>query len=78
MVMPGMAYLKGQPEVVALADDAYPPWLWSLLKPKELPDAGPGGKAEKVRLRKANRLIPIPSGRLTAFNGRSTKTDTIS
>ncbi|KAI0807652.1 mitochondrial ribosomal protein L37-domain-containing protein [Fomes fomentarius] len=54
-VMPGLAYLKDQQEVLALADDAYPPWLWTLLKPKQLPDDGPGGKAEKVRLRKANR-----------------------
>lgn len=54
-VLQGVAYLKGQQEVVAMADDAYPPWLWSLLSPKELPDDGPGGKAEKVRLRKANR-----------------------
>ncbi len=55
MVLQGVAYLKGQQEVVAMADDQYPPWLWTLLKPKELPDDGPGGKAEKVRLRKANR-----------------------
>ncbi|KAI0723784.1 mitochondrial ribosomal protein L37-domain-containing protein [Cerioporus squamosus] len=55
MVLQGVAYLKGQQEVVAMADDQYPSWLWTLLKPKELPDDGPGGKAEKVRLRKANR-----------------------
>ena len=55
MVLAGLAYLKGQPEVLALADDAYPPWLWTLLEKKELPDDGPGGSAEKVRLRKANR-----------------------
>ncbi|RPD66594.1 hypothetical protein L226DRAFT_567004 [Lentinus tigrinus ALCF2SS1-7] len=55
MVLQGLAYLKGQQEVVAMADDQYPPWLWTLLKPRELPDDGPGGKAEKVRLRKANR-----------------------
>ncbi|KAI0672760.1 mitochondrial ribosomal protein L37-domain-containing protein [Trametes maxima] len=54
-VLVGLNYLKGQPEVMAQADDAYPPWLWTLLQPKELPDDGPGGKAEKVRLRKANR-----------------------
>ncbi|KAI0362623.1 hypothetical protein OH77DRAFT_1442382 [Trametes cingulata] len=54
-VLVGLNYLKGQPEVLALADDAYPPWLWTLLEPKQLPDDGPGGKAEKVRLRKANR-----------------------
>ncbi|KAI0780466.1 mitochondrial/chloroplast ribosomal protein L54/L37 [Trametes elegans] len=54
-VLVGLNYLKGQPEVMALPDDAYPRWLWSLLNPKALPDDGPGGKAEKVRLRKANR-----------------------
>ncbi|KAI0665295.1 mitochondrial ribosomal protein L37-domain-containing protein [Cubamyces menziesii] len=51
----GLNYLKGQPEVMAMPDDAYPSWLWTLLEPKQLPDDGPGGKAEKVRLRKANR-----------------------
>ncbi|TBU35516.1 mitochondrial/chloroplast ribosomal protein L54/L37 [Dichomitus squalens] len=55
MVMQGLNYLKGQPEVVAQADDAYPPWLWTILDKKELPDDGPGGLAEKKRLRKANR-----------------------
>ncbi|KAI0636520.1 mitochondrial ribosomal protein L37-domain-containing protein [Trametes polyzona] len=54
-VLVGVNYLKGQPEVLALADDAYPPWLWTLLQPKEIPDDGPGGKGEKIRLRKANR-----------------------
>ncbi|KAI0647509.1 mitochondrial/chloroplast ribosomal protein L54/L37 [Trametes meyenii] len=54
-VLVGLNYLKGQPDVIAQADDAYPPWLWTLLQPKELVDDGPGGKAEKVRLRKANR-----------------------
>ena len=55
MVMPGLNYLKGQPEVVAQADDAYPPWLWTILDQKPLPDDGPGGVAEKKQLRKANR-----------------------
>ena len=56
MVMQGLNYLKGQPEVVAQADDAYPSWLWTILDKTELPDDGPGGLAEKKRLRKANRL----------------------
>ena len=51
----GLNYLKGQPLVVALPDEDYPPWLWKLLEPKNLADDGPGGKAEKVRLRKENR-----------------------
>ncbi|KAI0332545.1 hypothetical protein GY45DRAFT_1298695 [Cubamyces sp. BRFM 1775] len=54
-VLVGVNYLKGQQEVLAMPDDAYPPWLWTLLEPKQIPDDGPGGKAEKVRLRKANR-----------------------
>ncbi|KAF9787811.1 mitochondrial ribosomal protein L37-domain-containing protein [Thelephora terrestris] len=54
-VLTGLNYLKGQPPVVALPDEDYPPWLWKLLEPKYLVDDGPGGKAEKVRLRKENR-----------------------
>jgi len=41
--------------VLALPDEAYPPWLWALLDKSELPYDGPGGKAEKLRLRKENR-----------------------
>ena len=41
--------------MLALADEEYPPWLWKLLDKAELPDDGPGGKAEKRRLRKENR-----------------------
>ncbi|KAI0345398.1 hypothetical protein BDW22DRAFT_1325334, partial [Trametopsis cervina] len=51
----GLKWLKDQGTVMAKADDEYPDWLWTLLQPKELPDDGPGGKAEKVRLRKLNR-----------------------
>ncbi|KAH9966583.1 mitochondrial ribosomal protein L37-domain-containing protein [Russula dissimulans] len=51
----GLNYLKDQPPVLALPDETYPPWLWSLLDKSELPDDGPGGKAEKRRLRKENR-----------------------
>lgn len=39
----------------ALPDEMYPAWLWTILEPKHIEDDGPGGKAEKVRLRKANR-----------------------
>jgi len=53
--MPGLNYLKGQPPVLALPDEEYPPWLWTILKPKVYEDDGPGGKAEKVRLRRENR-----------------------
>jgi len=51
----GLNYLKDQPPVLALPDEAYPPWLWSLLDKSELPNDGPGGKAEKRRLRRENR-----------------------
>jgi len=54
-VLTGLNYLKGQTPVVALPDEDYPPWLWKLLEPKNLADDGPGGKAEKIRLRKENR-----------------------
>lgn len=54
-ILTGLNYLKGQPPVVALPDEDYPPWLWKLLESKNLVDDGPGGKAEKVRLRKENR-----------------------
>jgi len=54
-VLPGLNYLKGQFPVVALPDEEYPPWLWTILQPKVWPDDGPGGKAEKVRMRKENR-----------------------
>ncbi|KAH9950223.1 mitochondrial/chloroplast ribosomal protein L54/L37 [Amylocystis lapponica] len=54
-VLTGLAYLKDQIPVTALPDDAYPDWLWTLLEPKKIPDDGPGGKAEKYKLRKQNR-----------------------
>ncbi len=41
--------------MIAKADDEYPDWLWTLLQPKQLPDDGPGGLAEKKKLRKLNR-----------------------
>ncbi|KAH8106917.1 mitochondrial ribosomal protein L37-domain-containing protein [Cristinia sonorae] len=54
-VLEGLNWLKGQPPVTALADEAYPPWLWKLLDPKVIPNDGPGGQGEKIRLRKENR-----------------------
>ncbi|KAI0086429.1 mitochondrial/chloroplast ribosomal protein L54/L37 [Irpex rosettiformis] len=51
----GLRWLKDQGPVVAKADDEYPDWLWTLLQPKELPDDGPGGLAEKKKLRTLNR-----------------------
>ncbi|KAG1890870.1 mitochondrial ribosomal protein L37-domain-containing protein [Suillus subluteus] len=54
-ILEGLNYLKGQPPVIALPDEEYPSWLWDLLKPKAYEDDGPGGKAEKKRLRKENQ-----------------------
>lgn len=51
-VLTGLAYLKGQSPVIARPDDAYPPWLWTLLEPRTFDDEG---KAEKYKLRKENR-----------------------
>jgi large subunit ribosomal protein L54 len=55
--MPGLNYLKDQPSVVALPDEAYPDWLWKILLPKEFPpeEQGPGGAAERYRLRRENK-----------------------
>ncbi|KAF8503699.1 hypothetical protein F5888DRAFT_1631600 [Russula emetica] len=53
-VLVGMNYFKDQPSVLALPDEGYPSWLWKLLDKFELPDDGPGGKANKHRLRKEN------------------------
>ncbi|KAH9833070.1 mitochondrial/chloroplast ribosomal protein L54/L37 [Rhodofomes roseus] len=54
-VLTGLNYLKGQGEVVAQPDSAYPDWLWELVGPKRVTDDGPGGKEEKIALRKENR-----------------------
>lgn len=54
-VLKGVTWLKDQPPVLALPDDEYPPWLWKLLEKKVLEDDGPGGFAEKKRMRKENR-----------------------
>ena len=54
-VLVGLQWLKNQPPVLALADDAYPGWLWTLLEAKKVEDDGPGGRGEKVRLRRENR-----------------------
>ncbi|GLB34539.1 putative mitochondrial ribosomal protein L37 [Lyophyllum shimeji] len=41
-VITGVNYLKGQPPVLARADEEYPEWLWTILQPKVYPDDGPG------------------------------------
>ena len=54
-ILTGVNYLKGQLPTVAQPDEAYPEWLWSTLKAKELEDDGPGGQKERAERRKANR-----------------------
>lgn len=54
-VLTGLNYLKGEPPILAKPDEEYPAWLWDLTKPKVLADDGPGGKAEKRRLRLSHR-----------------------
>ncbi|KAF9218316.1 hypothetical protein BS17DRAFT_804846 [Gyrodon lividus] len=54
-VLTGLNYLKGEPPILARPDEDYPSWLWDLTTPKVLPDDGPGGKAEKRRLRQEHR-----------------------
>ena len=54
-VLEGLNYLKGQSRVLALPDDQYPDWLWTILTPKVWPDDGPGGKAERIKRRIENK-----------------------
>jgi large subunit ribosomal protein L54 len=55
--MPGIKWLKAQEEVIAMPDDAYPPWLWNLLKPKKFTKAerGPGSVEEHAKKNRENR-----------------------
>ncbi|CAE6436105.1 unnamed protein product [Rhizoctonia solani] len=46
----GLAWLKGQPPVLALEDSEYPAWLWTLLDEKK-----PGDGTSKPERRKQNR-----------------------
>ncbi|KIL67134.1 hypothetical protein M378DRAFT_185837 [Amanita muscaria Koide BX008] len=54
-ILTGVNYLKGQPPVLALPEDQYPEWLWTILESKVYPDDGPGGKAERVKRRLDNK-----------------------
>ncbi len=54
-VLAGLNYLKDQPPVVARADNEYPDWLWNLVKPKNIPDDGAGGRGERIAMRRANK-----------------------
>ncbi|KAF9242122.1 mitochondrial ribosomal protein L37-domain-containing protein [Melanogaster broomeanus] len=51
-VLTGLNYLKGEPPILAKADEEYPSWLWDLTKPKTSAD---NDKAEKQRLRREHR-----------------------
>jgi large subunit ribosomal protein L54 len=48
----GLGYTKAKPKVLAMEDDAYPEWLWTLLDEKR-----PGAMAEKVDLAGTITLI---------------------
>lgn len=56
-VMPGLNWLKGQEPVVALADDEYPPWLWTILEPRKYSkeEMQPGEKGHQAKLRTERR-----------------------
>lgn len=55
--MPGLNYLKDQPPVIARPDEEYPAWLWKVLDTRQFPpkEQGPGGAAERYRLRRENK-----------------------
>ncbi|KAK7437410.1 hypothetical protein VKT23_018656 [Stygiomarasmius scandens] len=54
-VLEGLNYLKGQAPVLAKPDEEYPDWLWTITKPKVIPDDGPGGKLERYNRRLENK-----------------------
>ncbi|KAL9715467.1 hypothetical protein Ac2012v2_002128 [Leucoagaricus gongylophorus] len=51
----GVNFLKGQAPVLAMADNQYPEWLWTILQPKVHEDEGPGSKAERQKRRAENK-----------------------
>ena len=55
--MPGLNWLKGQEPVVALADEEYPSWLWTITKPKVYTEEEmqPGGRGHKKMLQRERR-----------------------
>lgn len=40
---------------MALPDEEYPEWLWTVLTPKVIPYDGPGGRAERLQRRRDNK-----------------------
>ncbi|KAJ7578532.1 mitochondrial ribosomal protein L37-domain-containing protein [Mycena floridula] len=54
-ILTGLNYLKGQEPVLALPDESYPDWLWTITTPKELPDEGPGSRAYRLANRRESK-----------------------
>ncbi|KAG9318902.1 mitochondrial ribosomal protein L37-domain-containing protein [Chiua virens] len=69
-IMTGFNYLKNELPILAKPDEEYPAWLWDLTKPKVLADDGPGGKAEKRRLRLSHRQALKDSNCSKSSDGR--------
>jgi large subunit ribosomal protein L54 len=42
----GLGFVKNKPEPLALEDDAYPQWLWSVLEKKASGDDVVGGEGD--------------------------------
>lgn len=51
----GVNYLKSQAPVLALPDDQYPEWLWTVSQPKVYDDEGPGSKSERAKRIRENK-----------------------
>ncbi|KAG8856296.1 hypothetical protein FRB91_000925 [Serendipita sp. 411] len=56
-VLTGLSWLKGQAPVVALADEEYPPWLWTVLEPRKYTEEEmqPGNAGYKAQMRKERK-----------------------
>ncbi|KAG8817955.1 ATPase-activating ribosome biosynthesis protein [Serendipita sp. 399] len=56
-VLPGLSWLKGQAPVVALADEEYPPWLWTILESRTFTEEEmePGSIGFKAKMRKERK-----------------------
>ncbi|KAG8894868.1 hypothetical protein FRB99_000942 [Tulasnella sp. 403] len=58
-VLEGLTWLKSQQPILAKPDEEYPPWLWTLLNPREDSKKGPapipGSPEAQKALRRANR-----------------------
>lgn len=50
-VMQGLSVFKDKPDPVALPEDQYPPWLWTLLDEKVPVEGQRDFKADRKRLR---------------------------